>query len=245
MQHPPLLSNQIALVTGGSQGYGLGIARELVRAGARVFITARHTERLEKAAAETGALPITADATRAEDWERVLEIIATKAGTPDILINNAGAGVRIAPVEEQSVEEIRQALEVNLFASILGARAVIPGMKARGRGTIIQISSICERNSWPGWAVYGAAKAGLRQFSEGLHTEVRSHGIRVTTLVPSWGLTSFQNAAALDEFDPATAARVTKPEELGAVVVHLCSLPDHLVALDMTLLPLVQEIVPL
>jgi len=238
------LKNQCALVTGGSRGYGAGIAKALVEAGARVYITGRNEETLRRSAAATGAHPLVADVTSAADWERVRAAIEAESAGVDLLINNAGAAVRIADVEAQSPEEIAAVIAVNLTGPILGVRALLPGMKQRGRGTILNLSSICDHQSWPGWTIYGAAKAGLRKFSEGLYTECRPHGVRVTTLTPSWGRTGFQEAANLDGFDAATAAAVTGPEELGAVVVQLCALPGHLTALEMTLLPLVQEIVP-
>jgi len=239
------LADQVALVTGGSKGYGLGIATELQKAGARVVITGRDQVALESAAKQIGATPIVADVTSAEDWDRVIGGIEREHGKLDILINNAGAGVKIAPVDEQSVAAIQQAVAVNLIGPIFGARAAVPLMKKQGSGTIINISSICARESWPGWAVYGAAKAGLQQFSEGLYVETRSHGIRVTTLTPSWGLTDFLRSAEIPEFAKETAGKVTQPAELGRIVVDLCALPAHLCALDYTLLPLVQQIEPL
>lgn len=239
------LAEKVALVTGGSKGYGFGIASELQMAGARVVITGRDQAALESAAKQIGATPIVADVTSAEDWERVIGKIEQDYGRLDILINNAGAGVQIAPVDEQSVTAIQQAVAVNLVGPILGARAAVPLMKKQGSGTLINISSICARESWPGWAVYGAAKAGLQQFSEGLYVETRNYGIRVTTLTPSWGLTEFSRNADLPEFEKETASKVTQPADLGRVVVDLCALPAHLCALDYTLLPLVQSIEPL
>lgn len=233
------------MVTGGAKGYGAGIAAELSRAGAKVYITGRDQVALDEAEKTLGVTALKADVTSATDWERVIATVVKASGQLDILINNAGAGVQIAEVAEQSVESIQQVIAVNLTGPIFGARAVVPVMKKQGAGTIINISSICERESWPGWAVYGATKAGLKQFSEGLYVENRAHGIRVTTLTPSWGRTEFLKNAALDGFDAETAEKVTQPADLGRIVVDLCALPAHLCALDYTLLPLVQQIEPL
>ncbi len=122
-------------------------------------------------------------------------------------------------------------------------------MKKQRSGTIINISSICQKYAWPGWSVYSAAKAGLAKASQSLYLEVREHGVRVTTLLPSWGVTDFAGTTPdLDGAptnDPEIREKCTKPEELGDVVAHICSLPKHLVALDYTLVPTIQEIMPL
>jgi NADP-dependent 3-hydroxy acid dehydrogenase YdfG len=121
----------------------------------------------------------------------------------------------------------------------------VPWMKRQKSGTIINISSICSREAWPGWSVYSAAKIGLSQFSKCLYLEVQDCGIRVTTLIPSWGATDFLAAANIPERDNDTEQLVTKPRELGDLVVGICELPGHLEIQDLTILPMVQKIIPL
>lgn len=239
------LSGKIALVTGGAKGYGRGIANQLQAAGAHVTITGRDKKALAAAAAEMGVSALQADAASAKDWERVMAHMAKTHGGLDILVNNAGGVIKVAPVGEQTPETIAECIALNLTGPILGSRAALPLMEGRKGCTIVNISSLCDRESWPGWAVYAGAKAGLKQFSEGLYVDVRSLGIRVTTITPAWGRTEFRSAANLEEFDESTASRVTQPDEMGRVVAEACALPDHLCTLDLTLLPMVQEIVPL
>jgi short-subunit dehydrogenase len=117
-------------------------------------------------------------------------------------------------------------------------------MQAQGSGTIVNISSICDRECWPGFSIYGAAKAGLLAFSQHLYVELRSHGVRVTCVTPSWGATDFGEAAGLERAADDLRAKVTQPDELGELVAQICELPDHLVIPTLTVLPLVQEIVP-
>jgi NAD(P)-dependent dehydrogenase (short-subunit alcohol dehydrogenase family) len=234
-----------AVVTGGSKGYGYGCAEVLSALGWSVWITGRDAEALSKASKALGVRQFEADVASSEGWDALFAAVMKADGRVDALINNAGAGIHIAPLEEQSPEEIMRSLTTNLAGAILGCRKAVPVMKAQGGGTIINVSSICQREAWPGYSVYSAAKAGLAQFGECLYTEVRPFGIRVTTLVPSWGSTSFGKALHNPPSPPEIENKKTKPRELGELVAYLCSLPPHLAMLDCTLLPMVQEINPL
>ena len=234
-----------AIVTGGSKGYGYGIAEALKSKGAEVWVTSRHEDELRRAAEELGVNCCTADATCGEDWDHLLQEVIERTGTIDILINNAGGGINKAPLIEQSDEEIQRSIALNLTAAILGCRRVVPYMQKQKSGTIINVSSVCAREAWPGWSVYSAAKIGLSQFSQCLYLEVQDFGVRVTTLIPSWGATDFLAAAKIQQRNEETERRVTKPRELGDLVVGICELPGHLEIQDLTVLPMVQKIVPL
>ncbi len=93
--------------------------------------------------------------------------------------------------------------------------------------------------------MYSAAKAGLVQFSNCLYTELREYGIRVTTVIPSWGATNFLASAHLNGFDSKIKAKTIKPAELGDLIATICALPSHLNVQDVTLWPIVQKIEPL
>lgn len=238
------LQNKVALVTGGSSGFGAGITRQLRRTGATVYITARQEEKLRAVAAETGAIPIVADVTRPEDWDTVFETIRQHHNRLDILVNNAGAGGDIAEIADQSDEAIVQTIALNLTGAILGSKRAAQLMRTQREGIIINISSMCAVQAWSGWGVYGAAKAGLDQLTRHLYVELRPYGVRATSLVPSWGATGFKEAANLEEFDAETATKTIQPDDIGRVVTDLCLLPAHLVVPEMRLLPLIQEIQP-
>lgn len=239
------LSNQTALVTGGAKGYGAGIAQRLREAGARVWITGRDEVALRATAARLGLDWIRADVTSPGDWDRVVQTLLAATGRLDVLVNNAGGGIKIAPVAEQTDESIAASIALNLLGPLYGLRRVAPVMQAQGSGTIINISSVCARHAWPGWGIYSAAKAGLDQSAKSLALELRPHGVRVTTLIASWGVTEFTDAAGLAPRDAATLAQCTKPTELGEHIVHLATLPAHLCLQETVLVPLVQEISPL
>lgn len=242
------LSEQTAIVTGGSAGYGAGIAAKLVQAGCKVFASGRNEERLKAACAKTGAAPVVADAASPEDWKKLARLVEKESGGVDILVNNAGSGGKIGPLDELNAEQSEQVLRTNLLSVIYGSQAVVPLMLRSGSGLVINVSSVCARYSWPGWAVYSAAKAGVERFTKSFYAEYRERGIRATTLTPSWGVTDFVESSSIDGHPSQQAeikARCTKPEELGDVVVHLCSTPAHLNVLEYTITPTVQGIEPL
>ena len=238
------LINKIAIVTGASSGFGVGIARELVNAGAKVWIVARSADKLEKSAKEIGAKAIVADVTKPADWDRLISQVMTEDKTIDILVNNAGGAISAAEVDNQSDEQIRDSIALNLTSAIFGSSRVAAIMKSQKSGTIIQMSSICAKQCWPGWSVYGAAKAGLEQFSRGLYTEMRPHNVRAVFVTPSWGATDFGKSVDLPEPEPALEEKMIQPKDIGQLIVSICTLPDHLVIPEVTVLPMVQEIVP-
>ncbi len=237
------LKNAKVLVTGGSDGYGRGIAAVLKKAGAEVWITGRNVEKLEKAAEELGVRTIQADASSGADWDRVMR----EAGELDVLVNNAGFGGKIVPVAEQTDEDIIRTIGTNLTGVVLGCRRAGAMMAKRKRGIIINISSVCALYAWPAWSVYTAAKAGVAKFSHGLYTELRPHGVRVSCVTPSWGQTGFNHAANISgaSENPELAAKCIAPEELGNIVRSIIEQPDHLAVPDITVQPVIQDISPM
>jgi NAD(P)-dependent dehydrogenase (short-subunit alcohol dehydrogenase family) len=240
------LSNQVAIVTGGAKGYGAGITEALKRRGVNVWITGRDEKRLKEIAGKLNVHAVKADVTKPGDWDRLFDtVLKAGNGRLDILINNAGAGIKIAPTAEQTDQEIEESIAVNLTGAIFGSRRAAAIMCRQKSGTIINISSVCAREAWPGWAIYSAAKGGLIQFSKCLYTELRSAGVRVTSVIPSWGATEFSRAAGLSGHDQETNAKCIQPVELGELIVNICALPPHLEIQDITVWPLVQEVMPL
>ena len=239
------LQGKIALVTGGAKGFVLGIAQSLAEAGALVWITGRDQAALDQASRGNALNAIRADATSPADWDRVLEVITQNAGRLDILVNNAGGGVKIAATEDQTDEAINEAIALNLNSVIYGCRRVVPIMRKQGSGIIVNIGSVAGHHAWPTWGIYGAAKAGLNHFSKSLYLELRPHGVRVTTITPSWGATTFTDAAGLGPRDAETLAKCIKPAEIGQLVADVCALPPHLCIQETILWPMVQEVSPL
>ena len=237
------LSGMTAIVTGGSKGYGLGIAEGLKAKGVQVWITGRDDKALATTAKHLKVESIRADVTRAEDWDRLIASVMKATGKLDILVNNAGSGVHITQLADMTDEEVLESIAVNLTGAILGCRRAAKIMMRQESGTIINVSSVCQSEAWPGWSVYSAAKAGLAQLSNCLYTEMRPHGVRVTTLVPSGGATEFMKTAHLAPYTPED--KYIQPRELGDLVVTICELPKHLEMQNLTLWPMIQKVEPL
>lgn len=218
------------IITGGSSGFGLESARLLLAMGARVTITGRQAERLATARAELGAtenlLCVQADACVTADWQRVIAAVVERFGGLDVLVNNHGAGVKIAPVEAMSDDEIATVLDINIASVIRGCREAIGVMKPAGRGHIINVSSACARHAWAGWASYTAAKAGLVGFTKCLHLEMAEWGGKATTFIPGAARTGFCDAAGLDD---SWQAGYPGAEEFARTLVHTIDVPDNCV----------------
>ena len=238
------LKGKKVIVTGGGSGYGRGIAAELVKAGAKVWITGRDAKKLAASAKATGATAIVADVTSGADWDRVFAAV----GDVDVLVNNAGAGGKIAPLAEQADLDIETTVSVNLTGALLGCRRAAAKMVARGKGgAIVNVSSVCALYAWPSWSVYTAAKAGLSKFSHALYAELRPHGVKVTCVTPSWGRTDFNRVAGIRgaSEDRKLAKLCIQPSDLGLLVRQILEQPDHLATPDVTVQPIVQAIEPM
>jgi NAD(P)-dependent dehydrogenase (short-subunit alcohol dehydrogenase family) len=239
------LTESTIIVTGGSRGYGAGIAEALVKAGARVWITGRDAVRLDETSRRIGATPFVADVADGAAWDRLMAEVLAQTGRLDLLINNAGEGVKIAPASEQTDAAIEQSLASNLTGAMLGCRRAAAIMQKQGSGLIVNIGSACSTHAWPGWSVYSAAKAGLLMFTRCLLAELRPHGVRVTSILPSWGQTEFTEAANLPPRDPAVLAQCISPADLGDLLVQIAQLPAHLVTEEIKLWPMVQPMAQL
>lgn len=238
------LKGKKVLVTGGSSGYGKGIASILAQAGAEVWITGRNEKKLRETAEKLNIHAVCADVSCGADWDKIIDAMGNDI---DVLVNNAGAGGNLVPVSQQRDEDIISTININLTGAILGCSRAAKIMEKKKSGTIINVSSVCALYAWPGWSIYTAAKAGLAKFSHGLYTELRQYGIRVTCLTPSWGQTNFNNAANISgaSENPELASQCTSPEELGVLVREILETPDHLAIPDVVIQPVIQDICPM
>jgi len=173
-----------ALVTGGSSGIGLAIARMLHAEGYGLTLTSRTRERLEAAAEELGAQAVGADVSRAEDCERLVAEHADRFGTLEVLVNSAGVGVG-GSLESLQTKHLDLQLGVNLRGTILVTRSAIPLLKA-SRGLVVNLASIAGEIATPGLAVYGATKAAVIHFTRSVNAELEGDGVRATALCPGF-----------------------------------------------------------
>jgi NAD(P)-dependent dehydrogenase (short-subunit alcohol dehydrogenase family) len=178
------LSGRTCIVTGGGRGIGAAAAAALTRGGARVTVFARTEREIEAVvAAGAAALAVHGDVSREEDVARLVEAHERALGPCDVLVNNAGILER-ALAEELPPALWRAQLEVNLTGAFLCARAVIPGMKARRRGRIVNVASISGTIGVEGSSAYGASKWGLIGLTKSLAEELRSFGVQCLAVSP-------------------------------------------------------------
>ncbi len=193
------LAGQVIIITGASSGIGEATARRLVRGGARVGLSARRADRLEALAREldpagTKVLAVAGDITNAADREKLVAATRGKFGRIDGLVNNAGYGTR-GPVEMVPVELIRKNFETNLFSLIALTQLVLPHLRERGNGCIVNIGSVAGKIARPLSSIYDSTKHALEAITDGLRGELKPFGVRVTLIRPGFILTEFVDAA--------------------------------------------------
>jgi NAD(P)-dependent dehydrogenase (short-subunit alcohol dehydrogenase family) len=192
------LTGKVAIVTGGSRGIGLAIARALVADGVHVTITGRDEAHLAAARKRIeGAGPgsveaLPADVRTPADAEHMTSATVARFGGLDILINNAGVG-RFVEVADMTPEQWAEVIDTNLSGVFYACRAAIPHLRRRGGGFIVNVSSLAGKNPFSGGAAYCASKAGLNAFSEALMQEVRYDDIRVSYVMPGSVATGFSS----------------------------------------------------
>jgi len=187
-----ILKNKAAIITGANQGLGLEIAKKYVEAGASLTICARNAELLAKAKSDLIGLAgsgqqihaVAADVAREDDVRSVVEAARQRLGNVDVLVNNAGIYGPKGTIEEVDWREWARAMEVNLYGSVLMARAVLPHFKARRAGKIVQLSGGGATGPLPRLSAYAVSKAAIVRFVETLAEEVRPFGIDVNAIAP-------------------------------------------------------------
>jgi NAD(P)-dependent dehydrogenase (short-subunit alcohol dehydrogenase family) len=187
---------QVWFITGTSSGFGRCLAEEALARGARVVATAREPRALDELVARAPervqALPL--DVTKPAEIRGAVEAALKRFGAIDVLVNNAGFSV-VGAVEETSDEALRATFEPMFFGAVAATRAVLPHMRERRAGTIVQITSVGGIITAPGFGAYCAAKHALEAISESLAAEVAPHGVRVLIVEPGAFRTSLFGAA--------------------------------------------------
>jgi NAD(P)-dependent dehydrogenase (short-subunit alcohol dehydrogenase family) len=176
------MASRVWLVTGCSSGFGAAIVQAALAAGETVVATARRTEALHDLRA-AGAQPAALDVTDPAAIDRVVGDAVAQHGRIDVLVNNAGIGT-VGAVEELTLDELRAVFEVMFFGAVGLTKAVLPHMRERGAGTIVQISSMGGQVVYPGYGAYCATKFALEAMSEALAEEVAPLGMRVVIVEP-------------------------------------------------------------
>lgn len=227
-----------AIITGASSGIGKATAYTFAEAGIEVALIGRSADRLAKIVQAIGdrggkAQGYPMDLRCLEDVASKIGAIAAQGGC-DIIVNSAGMGYT-SPLGETSLADWQQVIDLNLTSAVQCVAGVLPIMRARRQGTIINIASIAAHNAFPNWGAYCVSKAGLAMYSKVLAAEERSHGIRVVCLSPGSVNTALWDTDTVQaDFD--RQAMLT-PEILAQTILYIAQLPTEAVIEEMTILP--------
>jgi NAD(P)-dependent dehydrogenase (short-subunit alcohol dehydrogenase family) len=216
------------------------VARRLVRAGAQVVLSARRAERLDALVREldptnASVLAVAGDVTNDADRRKLVEATMKKFGRVDALVNNAGYGTR-GPVELVPVDAIRRNFETNFFSLIALTQLVLPAMRERSSGCIVNIGSVAGRIARPLSSVYDSTKHALEAITDGLRGEMKPFGVRVTLIQPGFILTEFVAAANTASAEVMTNAGAYAPFYKGygentTMMRRVAGVPDDIARL--------------
>jgi 3-oxoacyl-[acyl-carrier protein] reductase len=228
-----LLRDRVAIVTGGSRGIGRATVERLAEAGAHVVVNylthQREAELVVEAARELGveAVTVQADVSRGDAAERLVDAAIEHFGQVDVLVANAGIWEG-APVEEMTEQVWDRVLDANLRGTFTCCRAVVPCMKARGRGSIVIVSSTAGQRGEAGYSNYAASKGGQISFAKSLATELAPH-VRVNCVAPGWVDTAMndpvfhKNGFKRHVEDAIPLRRIATPDDIALSVAFLAS----------------------
>ncbi len=222
-------------ISGATSGFGAEIARRFIQHGHQVIATGRRKARLDSMATELGAnlLPLAMDVTRKSSIGDALTALPAEWRNIDVLVNNAGLALGIEPAQQASLDDWETMIDTNCKGLVMLTHAILPGMVARGQGTIINIGSTAGTYPYPGGNVYGATKAFVDQFTLNLRADLIGTGVRATNIAPGLcGGTEFSNVRL--KGNDAAAAKVyegTVPlsaDDIAETAYWIATLPPHI-----------------
>lgn len=242
------LNGKVAVITGVGSGFAKATAELFAQTDqVNLVLIDRNKESLQATAdfckaAGSKVVALVGDVTVPETFERALKETVDTFGKVDFLINYAGGALKVAPIEEMDDAINRRIIDLNLTSVIMSCRIFTPQFKEQGYGKIINVSSACDRRSWPGWSIYSAAKAGVNAFTRCLYTELRPHGVAVMLLVPGGSNTGFQAAAEGAETFEWDERLAVRPEHFADMVYQSCALTRGGCVTELVLYGLAQDV---
>jgi NADP-dependent 3-hydroxy acid dehydrogenase YdfG len=237
------LTGRVAVITGASSGIGAATARALAAGGAKVALLARRRDRLDALADELGAdaLALTADVGREDSLADAAETVAAQLGRADLVVANAGIMQPAGPEADW-----RRQLDVNVSGVVATVQAFLPSLRAAaqdgGRADIVTTSSIAARQRFHGYTVYGATKAAVSAYAEGLRLDLAASGVRVTNIEPGLVATELQgnveDAEARAQLESwLEAVKPIDARHVGELIAYLTSRPKDVNVSQLTILP--------
>jgi NAD(P)-dependent dehydrogenase (short-subunit alcohol dehydrogenase family) len=241
------MKGKVAVISGAASGFGKATA-ELFASKDQCSLVLLDfneaglndtVENCKKSGSEV--LAIVGDVTKSGFFEKVAAQTKAKFGKCDALINYAGGAVQLEPIESMSDDIYQKVMDLNVKSTLMSCRSFTPMMKEQGYGRIVNVSSVCDRRSWPTWSVYSAAKAAVNAFTKCLYTELRPEGVGVTLLVPGGSNTGFQSAKNVEKFEWDESMAV-RPEHFADMVYQACQLTKGACVSEMHVYGLAQDI---
>ncbi|KAL1974965.1 hypothetical protein VTN31DRAFT_5169 [Thermomyces dupontii] len=219
------LAGKVAIVTGGSSGFGAAIAKRFGEEGAKVILTDINVEQGQQVAATNPSNLVFQkhDVTKLEDWKAVVDLAFTKFGRLDVLVNNAGTSYRNKPTLEVTEAEFDRVFNVNVKSIFLAVQAVMPRLVEQGQGgSVINISSTGAQRPRPGLVWYNSSKGAVSNATKGLAAEFGKHNIRINNVCPLLTATGLFSMFTGMEDTPENRAKFIKDVPLG----RLCDVED-------------------
>jgi 3-hydroxy acid dehydrogenase/malonic semialdehyde reductase len=244
------LSGRVALVTGATSGFGAACARAFARAGARVVLVARRSERLAEMSRELGAraLSVATDVRDRAAVEAAVAGLQPPFAAVDVLVNNAGLALGLEPAHRAHLDHWQQMIDTNCTGLVTMTRAILPGMVERGRGHVVNIGSTAASYPYPGGNVYGATKAFVHQLSLNLRADLLGTPVRVTCVEPGMAETEFSLVRFGGDAEKAKAvyAGVTplSADDVADAVLWAVTRPPHVNVNTVELMPVQQAFSP-
>jgi 3-hydroxy acid dehydrogenase/malonic semialdehyde reductase len=237
---------QTILITGATAGFGAAFARRFVKDGHRVIATGRRMERLDGLGKELGEalLPVPLDVTDTAAVAGFVDALPEGWREVDVLVNNAGLALGLGPAWDADLAAWDRMVATNISGLIHMTRAVLPGMVARNRGTILNLGSVAGTYPYPGGHVYGGTKAFVEQFSLNLRADLVGRNIRVTSIEPGLvGGSEFSQVRFGDAEKAAAVYAGTKPllpEDIAETAAWIIGLPAHVNINRIEMMPVCQ-----
>ena len=244
------LKQNLVLVTGASSGIGMSCAHKFAEAGAKLILVARRAERIQtlanqlKQLHQTDTLSVQIDVRKKEEVAKKLSSLPSEWQAIDILVNNAGLSRGLDKLHEGSIEDWDEMIDTNVKGLLYVSRAIIPGMVARKKGTIINIGSIAGQEVYPRGNVYCASKFAVDALTRGLRMDLVDTPLRVCTVDPGLVETEFSNVRFRGDAERAKQTYQNMipltPDDVADAVVFCATRPPHVQLAQMLLLPTCQ-----
>lgn len=242
--------NLTVLITGATAGFGEATARRFAAEGNKVILAGRRADRLDALKGELGdnAYALTLDVQDREAVVAAIDGLPGEFAAVDVLVNNAGLALGLDPAQSANLDDWDTMVDTNIKGVTYCTRAVLPGMKERGRGHVINIGSVAGTYPYPGGNVYGATKAFVHQFSLNLRADLVSENIRVTSVEPGLAETEFSLVRFKGDAEkakgPYAGLQPLTGNDIAEAIYWVATLPGHVNINTLELMPTTQAFGP-